>query len=852
MYTSPAVPRAIAVAAPRPAVQTHLLLWVAAFTVLSFAFSVCSAHGATYYVATTGSDSAAGTATAPWRSISWKLPTLQGGDVVIWKNGTYTESIDLSLLPLTTTPVTLKAENSRGATLQGGGAFFTIGSNVHVNGAVRIEGFRITDGAMGIGFDQTGDNITIVNCEIWGCIEGFRLRGGKNLTITDSNLHDNQYGWIMGVKDVSGIAGITIERTIAANNALAGQTGNTDGFVIEGFSTNVVIRDCVSHGAGDSGFDMKPDGTLLERCLSYNNNGMGMKLWGSNDKIINCIVYGNKIEGVATGGDNLQFWGDTICNNAANGIRFENANTSTCIVRDCILYNNPVWVLGTTMYNDDYNCYYSGSGSYVIRVGSTTYTMAQVAAHTVPVGSHSDGHDPMMVSPGTADFRLSSTSACNGAGLANSLIAVDYYAVTRPNPPDKGAIENGGGSAPIVPTAPTQVVITAGGTTGTAADLMALASGSTVSNGSTITYQYQWTVSTDGGSTWSAWGYTGQTLPKSNLADGQQWMARACATVDSTNYSAWTNSAVTTISAGTTATPPTAPTSVTIAPSPATVTSDLRATASGSVSSTGAAVTYQVQWSVSADGGTTWGAWGYAGNVLLSSNLSVGQLWRARACATDDGATYSAWTVSAAVTIVNGTTTTPTRPTSVVITPSAPVAGSTLKANVTPTAPAGISYQYQWRINNGSWGYSSFGDTVPGSWVKAGQKWQARARATNGTTTSTYRQSQTVTIGSGGGTTTNVAPTAPTSVTVSPNTPSDGNTLTPQASGSTDANGDAITYQYRWYYSQDGGTTWNLYGTVATLDAGLTGVGELWKAQARAFDGALYSTWTMSAPVTIH
>ena len=43
----------------------------------------------TYYVATTGNDTAAGTSTAPWLTLQHGVDTIKAGDTIIVKAGTY-------------------------------------------------------------------------------------------------------------------------------------------------------------------------------------------------------------------------------------------------------------------------------------------------------------------------------------------------------------------------------------------------------------------------------------------------------------------------------------------------------------------------------------------------------------------------------------------------------------------------------------------------------------------------------------------------------------------------------------------------------------------------------------------
>jgi hypothetical protein len=86
----------------------------------------------------------------------------------------------------------------------------------------------------------------------------------------------------------------------------------------------------------------------------------------------------------------------------------------------------------------------------------------------------------------------------------------------------------------------------------------------------------------------------------------------------------------------------------------------------------------------------------------------------------------------------------------------------------------------------------------------------------------------------------NSAPTTPTTLTLSPSTIYVGSTLTAGASGSTDADGDPITYQYKFYNVTDGAvrrdwSTTNTYG-IQQSDAHDT-----IRVYARAYDGSAYS-----------
>jgi choice-of-anchor C domain-containing protein len=97
----------------------------------------------------------------------------------------------------------------------------------------------------------------------------------------------------------------------------------------------------------------------------------------------------------------------------------------------------------------------------------------------------------------------------------------------------------------------------------------------------------------------------------------------------------------------------------------------------------------------------------------------------------------------------------------------------------------------------------------------------------------------------------NHAPTAPTLVTITPAKPKGGQSLYAEATGSADSDSDAITYEYAWEKSTDGGQSWLAGPAADTVPDGVTVRGQAWRAKARARDWLEASGWVTSAPVTI-
>lgn len=96
----------------------------------------------------------------------------------------------------------------------------------------------------------------------------------------------------------------------------------------------------------------------------------------------------------------------------------------------------------------------------------------------------------------------------------------------------------------------------------------------------------------------------------------------------------------------------------------------------------------------------------------------------------------------------------------------------------------------------------------------------------------------------------NSLPTAPTSVTIVPALPRDNNKLTANPVGSTDADDDLLTYQYKWSYGTNN-STWGRGPTTRSISAASTSVGQYWKVAARAYDGKSFSAWRYSSAVRI-
>ena len=93
----------------------------------------------------------------------------------------------------------------------------------------------------------------------------------------------------------------------------------------------------------------------------------------------------------------------------------------------------------------------------------------------------------------------------------------------------------------------------------------------------------------------------------------------------------------------------------------------------------------------------------------------------------------------------------------------------------------------------------------------------------------------------------NAPPTIISSL-LAPTTPTSDDDITASTFGQSDEDGDALTFEYRWYLE---GTLQENLNDVDVLPSLATRSGDTWMVEIRAYDGEDYSTWVSSNPISV-
>ena len=319
------------------------MMLIAAFLVPCLSTAV---FAATYYVATSGYDSNAGTLSSPFKTIQKGIDVLQPGDTCYVRGGTYNEGLVLKQSGTSSARLTVKNYNGETVTVNSGNVqAVRTGGRRHY---YTIDGFRFISNYVTY---SNGKKFSLdFEDGIW---DGF----------TDSNGGNN--GFILKNCYIEGSVHFYGHYNTMENCELNGRSQWSDG-MFEGYAAshhNIYRNNKVYKYTNRGLWSMQwTDSVTMENNVIHDTGNMGIDCDGAGHPVYNSVVRGNLIYNVG-----------------GRGIEMENAFNS--ITENNVIYNSNKWGINYINYGygPDYNSdkEYRGDNTNAIVRNNLIYNTAE-------------------------------------------------------------------------------------------------------------------------------------------------------------------------------------------------------------------------------------------------------------------------------------------------------------------------------------------------------------------------------------------------------------------------------------------------------------------------------------------
>lgn len=343
--------------------------------------------GNIFWVSTSGSDSANGSESTPFRTISKGISMLQAGDILYVKAGTYTTFTVSNKHGTASDPIVISAApGDTGEVLIVSSYFPSRDASITVTDAstyIWIQGFAV-EGTKGKAGAATNDDYSA---------NGITFNGGAGNgsrvfnNIVYGNLH-------CGIKEMGhGGVNILIEANVIFGN---GTDGLDHGIYLPNTATadgNIVF----GHSSYGIHLFSQPTGQIIKRNVVFENGSGALLLAGSNTQIYNNTFVSN------ANGVGIYYFREYCTDNILrnNIVAFNKTNAE---FDDCGGACSP----GPVRNDDDYSIFY----------GATTKPPHGIASLVNPfLGDHEVYSDPLFVDRANYNFQLQSASPAKNAGV---------------------------------------------------------------------------------------------------------------------------------------------------------------------------------------------------------------------------------------------------------------------------------------------------------------------------------------------------------------------------------------------------------------------------------------------------
>jgi parallel beta-helix repeat protein len=451
----------------------------------SFFLVGSTVNAATYYVAPSGNDTAAGTLAAPFRTIKQASRVTRPGDVVNVRGGVYYESTSLYAVKGTATaPIVFRAMAGETPVLDG--SKLAAGSNIvtfNQTEYVDFDGFELRNGHIGITVWH-GKHTRLFNNHIHHTVRNGIYIGGdtplanSDITISGNQVHDtvleNQYHAMVGGGWAAAVVVSRTERATITDNRIYNNDG--EGLISLRSNYATIRGNEISDNYSASLYLDNARWVTADRNLIYSTGntryfrdgkpGIGIGVANetkdvmnpSSDNVFtNNIVIGTRwgfyYGNFESGGGlrNTKVLHNTFYGTTEEIIRIENDTHANSLVA-----NNIFFQTGSIAPK------YSGAGPVVYRnnlwYGGTSGTAA---------GAMDLYGDPMFVKAGgrtAADYKVRALSPAVHTAFDVAAVGTDFFGQTRTPSSDIGAHEESlslGSSAPVSPAPLTPAAVSA-------------------------------------------------------------------------------------------------------------------------------------------------------------------------------------------------------------------------------------------------------------------------------------------------------------------------------------------------------------------------------------------------------